>query len=333
MRDVARVAGVSVATVGNVLHRPEVVATATRERVRAAMSEVGFVPSGPARHLRGVPSPLVGVVLLDVGNPFYAELSRGIEDRLAEAGCVVLACSTDVQVGRETRALQLLEEQSVRGIILTPVDQRLRLVGPIAARGTPVVLLDHPTDAATHCGVSVDHHLGGALAGRHLIGLGHRRIAFLSGATRVRPVLDRLAGVATALAEAGVDPTCLVEFVLPPPSEATAADAAMDRLMAGSRPPTAIICLNDSTALGVLRGLTRLGVAVPADVSVVGYDDLPFAAQLAPALTTVRQPTRPLGATAADLLLAEGQPGHRHQQVLLPPTLIARASTAAAATH
>jgi LacI family transcriptional regulator len=330
MRDVARAAGVSIATVGNVLHRPELVASATRERVLMAMADVGFVASGPARQLRGVPSPLVGVVLLDVGNPFYAELTRGIEDRLAEAGCVVLACSTDVQADREARTLGVLEEQAVRGIILTPVDQRLRLVDRIADRGTPVVLLDHPMEDATHCGVSVDHHAGGRLAGEHLISLGHRRIAFLRGATPVRPVLDRLAGLAATLHQAGVDSTALTEYVLAPPADLGAADAAMDRVMAGNRPPSAVICLNDITAVGVLRGLQRLGVAVPGEVSVVGYDDLPFAVQLAPALTTIRQPTRELGRLAAELLLSEAHPGHRHVQQLLTPTLVVRASTAPA---
>src|SRR4051812_43916308 len=197
MRAVAQAAGVSVTTVGNVLNRPEIVSPATRRRVEEAMTEVGFVRNGLAGQLRGRPSLIVGVVTLDLASPFYAAVNRGIEDRLAEAGCMMLTCSVDLRAEREAWALRLLREHAVRGIIITPVTGEL---GPLTGLGTPVVLLDHPVDQADLCAVTTDNALGGRLAAEHLLGLGHRRLAFMEGPVPVRPVLDRLSGVRQALA-------------------------------------------------------------------------------------------------------------------------------------
>jgi LacI family transcriptional regulator len=331
MREVARQAGVSVSTVGNVLNNPDVVAPATRQRVEAAMDRVGFVRSGPARQLRGLPSRIVGVVTLDMANPFYAEVGRGIEDRLAEDGCMVLGCSTDVQLGKEIRALTVLEEHAVRGIIVSPVDEDLDRLTRIGDRGTPVVLLDQPRDGLNLCAATIDNTAAGRLAAEHLISLGHRRLVFLGGKVRVRPVTDRRAGVLTAVVAAGLDSaSALVEADLTPSAVVDAAEAAVERLLSGPAPPTGVICLNDLSALGVLGALDRLGVRVPADVSVVGFDDLRFAARLAPPLTTVRLPKYELGRAAADLLLDEDQPDHRHREVRFQPTLVVRDSTAPA---
>ncbi|GAA0404869.1 LacI family transcriptional regulator [Acrocarpospora corrugata] len=325
MREVARVAGVSVSTVANVLNHPALVTETTRRRVRDAMAAVGYVRSGPARQLRGVPSRVVGVVSLDLANPFYAEVNRGIEDRLAEAGCVALTCSTDVRPDKESWALDMLEEQGVRGILISPVGtRRLRR---LSTRGTPVVLLDHPPGDLDLCAVMVDDVAGGRMTGEHLISLGHRRMAFLRGRVDVAPVDRRRDGLRQALREAGADPADLLDVVLGPPTVMEAADAAVPGLLERPDPPTAIICLNDLAALGVIHGLTRLGVRVPADVSVIGYDDLQFAARLTPALTTVARPKYELGRAAADLLLAEEEPGHRHRTLTFPPALRVRAST------
>lgn len=337
MREVARLAGVSVSTVANVLNRPRVVAEETRRRVEDAMVGLGYVRSGPARQLRGLPSPLVGSITLDVANPFYAELNRGIEDRLAEDGCLLLACSTDLNGTKEKRLLTLLEEQGVRGVIITPVDEDPSALVEIARRGTPVVLLDHPRGELDLCSVSVDSRTGGALAAEHLIGLGHRRLAFVRGTVKARPVLERRAGVRDALAAAGLDPGRAlldVELTVQPPPLVEAANAAVAAILADPDPPTGIICINDSAALGVLGGLEQAGLRVPADISVVGYDDLPFASRLAPPLTTVDQPKYQMGQAAADLLLDESRRdgsgrGHTHREIRFSPSLVVRSSTAA----
>ena len=322
MREVAREAGVSVSTVANVLSRPGIVAPETRRRVQQAIERVGYVPNGAARQLRGVPSPIVGSVTLDLANPFHAEVNRGIEDCLARSGCLVLACSTDLRPETETRLLHLLQQQNVRGIIITPAGPDLAPLLEVSRRGTPLVLLDHPKGRTGLCAVAVDDELGGRLAGEHLRELGHRRVAYLGATVDPGPVARRRAGVRQAVG-ALID----VRMDVHPPSLSAAAAAAAGRLM--DLAPTAVVCLNDTAALGLLDGLDALGVRVPEDLSVVGYDDLPFARRLAPALTTVSQPKYQLGYAAAELLLDEGRPGHTHREVLFRPSLVVRSSTAA----
>ncbi|WP_432932850.1 LacI family DNA-binding transcriptional regulator [Microbispora sp. CA-135349] len=329
MRAVAQQAGVSVTTVANVLNRPEIVAPPTRMRVEEAMKRVGFVRNGLARQLRGVPSRLVGVVVLDIANPFYAEVNRGIEDRLAEDQCMMLLCSIGPQADKETQTLTWLQEQGVRGIVISPVRDDPARLEEISGQGTPVVLLDYLPDEADLCAVGVDHYGGGRLTGDHLLELGHRRIAFLGGPTTVKAVKERRQGLRDALQDAGLDLAhSLVDIDMRPANLVDAADAAIDRLMLMKDPVTAIVCMNDMAALGVLQGLDRHGVRVPDEMSVVGYDDIAFASHLTPALTTVRQPTYELGCVAAELLLEEAEPGHRHRTVCFPPQLIVRASTA-----
>jgi LacI family transcriptional regulator len=326
MREVARMAGVSVSTVANVLSRPAIVAAPTRRRVELAIDAVGYVPNGPARQLRGLPSPLVGSVTLDLANPFYAEVNRGIEDGLAPAGCLLLAGSTDLHPGKEEQLLHLLEQQAVRGIVIAPAAADPEPLLRLSRRGIPVVLLDHPRGRLDLCAVAVDDVLGGRLAAEHLIALGHRRIAFLGGAVDPGPVDRRREGVRDALTAAGLD-LLDVRVRIHPPSLVDAAAAAVERILAASPPPTAVICLNDTAALGLLDGLQAAGVRVPADISVVGYDDLPIARRLAPSLTTVSQPNYELGRTAAGLLLDEGRPDHTHREIRFQPSLVVRAST------
>jgi LacI family transcriptional regulator len=331
MRDVARMAGVSVSTVANVLSRPSIVAPETRSRVQQAILGVGYVPNGPARQLRGLPSPIVGSIILDLANPFYAELNRGIEDRLAEAGCLVLACSTDQQATKEKQILGLLQEQAVRGIIISPIDPDPASLLEISRRGTPVVLIDHPRGRLDLCAVAVDHLLGGQLAAEHLLSLGHRRIAYLGGASDPRPANQRHEGAQLALTAAGLNPDeALLHIRVPihPPTLVEAATGAVEQILSAVPRPTAIMCLNDTAALGVLHGLAAAGMRVPADISVVGYDDLQFAPRLAPPLTTINQPKYQLGHTAADLLLDETRPDHTHREVRFQPSLVVRSTTA-----
>jgi len=332
MREVARAAGVSASTVANVLSRPWIVAPDTRDRVEQTIRDIGYVRNGPARQLRGLPSPIVGSVILDLANPFYAELNRGIEDRLAEAGCLVLTCSTDHQSVREKQLLGLLEEQAVRGVIISPSGADPTALLEMSRRGTPVVLIDHPRGHPDLCAVTVDHRSGGRLVGEHLLGLGHRRFAYLGSTLVADGVNQRREGLREALTAAGLDPEqALLDLRVPmqPPPLVDAAAGAVEQVVHADPRPTALVCLNDTAALGALHGLEAAGLRVPEDISVVGYDDLSFASRLAPPLTTVSQPTYQLGRAAADLLLDEAEPGHTHRETLFPPALVVRSSTAA----
>lgn len=317
----------SESTVSNVLNNPEVVAAVTRQRVLDAMAQVGYVRNGVARQLRGGRSIIVGCILLDAANPFFAQVARGIEDRLAEANCMLMVCSTDAWVDRQAHYVRAMEELGVRGVLVNPLTADLAPLLQLSQRGTPVVLLDHPRAGVDLCAVAVDDVHGGELAGRHIASLGHRRVALLGGSTDVRSLHERTAGMRRGLGAAGVAGPAVREFRVPQPCTIDQADEAIGEVLAASPRPTAVICFNDIVATGALRGLARRGVDVPGQVSVIGYDDVAFAAQLAPALTTIRQPKQQLGRAAADLLLAEEQPGHRHREIRFAPELVVRGST------
>jgi LacI family transcriptional regulator len=330
IRQVAAAAGVSMSTVSNVLNNPHRVLASTRRRVEDAMDQVGYVRNSAARQLRGARSQVIGCIVPNTANPFYAALARGMEDRLAEAGCVLIQCSTDAQSEREARYLHILQEHDVGGIMVSPVSAGLERLLTVRGRGTPIVLLDRERDHTDLCAASVDNVAGGELAARHLLGLGHRRLAYIRAAKTVPSISDRAKGIDKALRSAGLDPaTALTEVHVTPAATDAVASQAMAGLLAREERPTGVICFNDHTALALLRGLRQHGIRVPSEISLVGYDDVDFAAELSPSLTTVRQPTYQLGHAAADLLLSEYRSAHTHQQLLFKPELVIRDSTRA----
>ena len=330
--DVAARAGVSLGTVSNVLNRPERVAPATRERVVAAIAELGYVRNEAARQLRAGRSRTIGLVVLDVGNPFFTDLARGVENTASLSGLSVLLCNSNNDTGREQHYLGLLQEQRAYGVLITPVDDRASTKAAIAAirrKGTPVVLVDRGSNRR-QCSVSVNDQVGGELAAAHLIAQGHRRIGFVGGPLAINQVAERLAGARAAVAAAGLRDDALVVIETPRMDVACGRDAAERLAATGSRRrPTAVFCANDLLALGVLQDTTRRHLAVPRDLAIVGYDDIEFAAAAAVPLTSVRQPRAQLGRAAMELLLDEaGDPtGHQHRQVVFEPDLIVRAST------
>jgi len=330
IRDVARRAGVSVGTVSNALNRPELVAPETLERVRSSIEALGFVRNGSARQLRAGQSRTVGLVVLDITNPFFTDVARGVEDAASDAGLSVILCNSDGDPDKEARYLDVLAEERVQGILIVPASaDGGRRLQALRERGIAVVLLDRRATQASHCSVSVDDVAGGRLAVRHLLELGHRRIAFV-GSGAVRQVKDRLRGATEAVVRAGCPRDQLI--VVPVPAlnvqGGRAAAAALAAIPASLR-PTAAFCVNDLVALGLIQGATRLGLAVPGELSVVGYDDIDFAESAAVPLSSVRQPRQELGRAAAELLAEEVSGGpHEHRRVVLQPELVVRASTA-----
>ncbi|WP_336208908.1 LacI family DNA-binding transcriptional regulator [Nonomuraea sp. LPB2021202275-12-8] len=328
IKEVAQLARVSVGTVSNVLNRPEIVSPATRERVFKAIRELGFVRNEVARHLRVGRSRTVGLVVLDVSNPFFADVAQGAEALADEHDTMMVLCNSAADPTRESRHLDQLEQQRVLGILITPVDAASPRLAELTARGTPVVLVD---SAATgmQCSVAVDDRLGGHVAGAHLMDRGHRRIAFVGGPLAIKQVADRHAGIRGAVDAAG-DGVELVDCRTPTLSVAAGRDAG-ERLAAlpeGQR-PTAAFCANDLLALGFLQAMAVRGLRVPEDMAIVGYDDIDFAAAAAVPLSSVRQPRELLGRTAIELLLEEvGSPEqHRHRQVIFQPDLVVRESS------
>jgi LacI family transcriptional regulator len=328
IRDVAAEAGVSVGTVSNVLNRPDVVAESTRRRVVDAIAKLGFVRNESARQLRAGQSRTVGLVVLDVANPFFTDVARGAEDTANEAGLAIILCNSDEDATKEARYLDLLEEQRVQGILITPVHTDNGRLEQLRHRGTPVVLLDRHATSNDQCSVAVDDVLGGELAMAHLIEQGHERVAFVGGPFTLRQVQERHSGATRAIAAAGRHPDSLLVVETPGLNVAAGRDAAA-RLVGATPMPTAVFCANDLLALGVLQEMTRRVIRVPEDIAIVGYDDIEFAAAAAVPLTSVRQPRHLLGRTAAELLIEEtGSDGaHEHRRVVFEPELVVRDSS------
>jgi len=329
VKDVAAAAGVSLGTVSNVLNRPELVSATTRAKVEQAMESLGFVRNESARQLRAGSSRILAYLMLDAGNPFFTDVARGIEDAAREAGLSVFLCNSNEDAGREADYLDLLEQQRVQGVLITPVDPDSSRLTTLPARGTPVVVVDRAIDDGEHCSVAVDDVLGGEVALAHLIELGHTRIAYVGGPTNIGQVTDRRQGARQALERAGLPAGNLVELVT---SALTVAEGrGAGQRLAGlplARRPTAAFCANDLLALGLLQQCVSLGLRVPEDLAIVGYDDIEFAAAAAVPLTSVRQPRQLLGKTAAELLLDESaNPDHEHQRVTFTPELVVRTST------
>ncbi|NNN08122.1 MAG: LacI family DNA-binding transcriptional regulator [Acidimicrobiaceae bacterium] len=328
IRDVAKVAGVSTGTVSNVLNRPDIVAGATRQRVLDAVDSTGFIRNTQAYQLRGGRSHTVGVVVLDVSNPFFTEMFRGAESRLQSEGYVLMLASTDDSIEREANFVRAMEEHRVEGILITPAAADLANLSGLKTRGVPTVLLDRKATADEFCSVTVDDIRGGELAARHLFDAGHANIVFVNGPTAIRQCRDRRQGVRKAVRArakaSSIEATELSVAAL----TVRHGEEVVDRILAISPRATAVMCANDLLALGVLRGLAQRGVRVPEDLAVVGYDDLIFGSMLSPALTSVRQPAFELGVTAAQLLLDEvHNPDHRHREVRFEPELVVRASS------
>ncbi len=315
----------------NVLNRPDSVSPATRERVLNAITTLGFVRNESARQLRAGHSRTIGLVVLDIANPFFTDVARGVEEVANAQGLSVVLCNSDGRPAKEAAHLDALTEQRVRGVVLTPTADISPQVQALRQRGVPVVLLDRRAPGADQCAVAVDDVLGGRLAAGHLLDQGHRRIAFIGGTTGLPQLQERYQGVAAAVREGTGSDEALA--VVTPDTLTVAggreAAARILRLPAGQR-PTAAVCANDLLAMGVLQEMVRQQVRVPDDFAIVGYDDIDYAAAAAVPLTSVRKPREELGRRAAELLLDEAAAeGHQHQQPVFEPVLVARESSTA----
>jgi LacI family transcriptional regulator len=329
IKEVAAVAGVSLGTVSNVLNWPDRVSPRTRAKVEAAMVELRFVRNESARHLRAGHSRVMAYVMLDGRNPFFTDVASGVEDTADEADLSLFLCNSDNLAAREAAYLSRLEQQRVQGILITPVDPASPQLDEIARRGTPLVIVDRTRNSDSHCSVAVDDVAGGETAVRHLVEQGHERIAFVGGRLGVGQVRDRREGALRALRAAGLGPDHLVDLTTSQMAVADGGNAGsrLAGLSAATR-PTAAFCANDLLALGLLQACAALGLRVPDDLAIVGYDDIEFASAATVPLTSVRQPRRRLGRAAAELLMQEtGDLAHEHRQVTFTPELVVRAST------
>lgn len=315
--DIARAAGVSKSTVSLVLKASPLVKEETRARVTEAMEALGYVYNRGAASLRRARSDIVGMVINDLANPFFAELAIGIERALQNSGFVPFIANTAENVVRQAEVVRSMREHGAAGIVLCPaLDTDAQEVASLVGPGLPFVLAIRRIAGARTSLVMSDNVAGAARAARHLIGLGHRRIAYLGGVERMVVRQDRVAGFRQAMAAAGlaVEPDLMVESM---PTKAGGFEA-MSRLLTGDgRPtadarPTAAVCFNDVVAIGAMLALARHGLMAGRDMAIVGFDDTTEARHAAVPLTTISVDAIGLGERAAQMLLRRimaGEPG------------------------
>jgi len=331
--EVADRAGVSAMTVSRVLNNTGYVSAATRARVELAIAELGYVPNALARQLRSKRTKMLALVVSDISNPFFTTIARGVEDAASARGFAVMFCNTDESEEEESRYLRLLVERQVDGVLLVPAQNAAASLRLLRAHDIPMVVLDRR--ASRHVdNVRCDSEAGAHALARHLVELGHRRIAVLTGRRRISTSADRVAGVRRALEEAGLSlDESLVRYggftfgsMLP-----DGRLMAQEVLAATDDPPTAIFAANNFIAFGAVRALRELGLKVPDDISVVAFDDIPAEWVDEPFLTVAAQPAYDIGRRAADVMIDRllGERTGGGESVVLPFEVIVRRSTAA----
>jgi LacI family transcriptional regulator len=317
LKDVAKAAGVSVATVSNVLNGTKAVTDDVRRRVLDAARRLQYRPNPHARSLRTGQSRTLGLVVPDLGNPFFPALIQAIETTARAEGFVLIVMDAGDDGARELEALTLLGSYGVAGVIWVPAGAGHDLVWPF-----PVVTVDRPVPGCDT--VVADHRQGGALVARHAASLGHRRVGLLSGPRSLPSAALRRSGFLEAAAGH-------LEVVWEHEVPFTSALPAHVASQLAAPACSLVVCANDAVAVGVLRTVRAAGIVVPEELSVIGFDDVPWADFVDPALTTIRQPLASLGARAVALLSARlGDPALAPRHEILSVELVARRSAVAA---
>ena len=327
LADVARLAGVSAASVSRALSQPRLVSTATLARVEAAARQLHYVPHGSARALRSRRTYAIGAVIPALGNSLYAKCMQALQKSLEAGGFTLLLACHEFDLKTELKVTRSLLERGIDGLMLVGIEHETELFALLAERGVPYVLTWALDASGRHPCVGFDNRVAAARVADYLADIGHREIAVISGVTsgndRAR---ERLAGVRDALATRGIalPPARVIEQ----PYTLAAGCEAMRALLKLAPRPTAVVCANDVLAMGAVMECRAQGVAVPAAMSVTGFDDIEAASILTPALTTVRVPVHELGHAAARQLLARlaGEPGSPLTELAVD--LIVRGTTA-----
>lgn len=318
---VAKAAGVSVGTVSHVLNHPDRVLPATRENVERAIADLGYIPSEAGKRLRRGESRLVGVLILDFTNPFFAQAISGIELALQERDFLPMIMSSGGDSAKELRLIKQLAGLRVHGLIITPTDSTLDNLEEVNSFRGRVVFMDHPPAPGCPATVSSDDVTGARYAINHLVELGHQQIGFINGPERIRQSRDRRRGVQGVAKES---PDIQIYERQAKGFKVSDGVYATEILLREAPQITGLFCASDQLAIGALRAISEAGFKVPEDISLVGYDDIDIAANLAPALTTIRQPMHLIGRKSVDLLF---EPAANDKHIVYKPELILRAST------
>lgn len=311
IRDVAEKAGVSIATASRVLSKANYpVSPELRKKVERAAQQMEYIPNAMARSLRTEYCNDIGLVIPNLSNPFYLQSMMGINDILTKHGYSTILCDTMRNPTKEQAFLRQLLERKTKGIILSSVDENADTVNELSRKGVRFVLLDQKLTGSDCTGIICDSRAGTKMSTSHLISLGHRRIAFATMSMKRWTRQEMYHGYCDALSDAGIpyDPSLIYEHTLSPHQEKNEWELESGRCIAEAFirdgcPATGIICINDMVAIGVIKVFLQHGIRVPEDVSVFGFDDIPFAEAFHPSLSTVHYPAKESGRLAAMMLV------------------------------
>ena len=324
--DVAKRAGVAPVTVSRVINNAPNVSVSTREKVQQAIEELGYVPSGAAQSLRSKRTRSLALLVPDITNAFWTTVARGVEDAAQSHDYSILLCNTDESTVKQQRYLDVVISQRVDGVIIAPYDSNAQNLTKLHHHNIPTVVIDRHIE-----GWEVDTVVGDSISGaralvQHLISLGHKRIALISGPAKASTSLDRVAGYRIALSEAGVPvDSCLIKYG---EFRAASGEQLTLEVLDGDLEPTAIFAANNVIAMGVVDALAKRGLRVPQDIALVCFDDLPNTSHFFPFLTVAVQPAYDMGVNAAQLLLSRlgAEVSLQPRHVVLPTRLIIRHS-------
>ncbi len=324
IKDIAKAAGVSHSTVSRALADSPLVKEETRERIKQLAQEMGYSPHALARSLVTRRTQTVGVVVTTIADPFVSEIVRGLEEMGQNHGYTIILCNSNAEPRRELAAVKALREKRVDGIIVTASRIGDLYLPLLEAFGVPIVLINNQQTGKYVYSIGTDDLRGGQIATEYLLSLGHTRIGYIASPNNVNSSQARMNGYRTALESHGIafDPALLADGDGRP----AAAMEATARLLSQGAHPTAIFCYNDMTAIGTMRALKQMGLRIPDDISVVGYDDIPIAEYLEPPLTTIRQRKYDMGCMAMEMLLRLLNGATDVQDVTIEPTLVIRES-------
>ena len=330
LEDVAREADVSISTVSRALNNSEKVHPDTKAHVKQVAEDLGYMPSRVARRLRlkGGRANLLGLVIPDIQNPFFADVTRGVEDVAQAHGYALILSNSDEDADKQRLALEILQTEDVDGVIVPPVGAEDSAIDELLDSGIAVVCVDRRLPGTRVDTILSDNRKGAYQAVSHLIDLGHERIGFIGGIPHISTLTERRAGYERALRDHDlpVDPALIMEG----DDRREQGKIFTNELLSLAAPPTALFTGNNLTTLGALAALNERGVEVPDEMALVGYDDVPWPMALNPPPTVVDQPGYEMGARAAEILLGRLQaPDRSPTTVTLQPKLIVRRSCGA----
>ncbi|HHW17541.1 MAG TPA: LacI family transcriptional regulator [Firmicutes bacterium] len=326
IRDVARKAGVSISTVSRVINGTGYVRESTRKKIEDAIRALGYSPNHVARSLSKGSTKIIGAILPDISNPFFPTLARGIDDAVSSRGYTLIICNTDSDVRQEESSVRVLLEKRVDGVVFVAGSPESASLVRRASEQVPVAVIDREVEGVPCDTVTVDNFRGSYELTRYLLNCGHRKMAYISGPLHLSTSKKRLAGFRACLRDSGVNDEPHVfhgDFKYD-----TGYSIAREIIRMGLG-ITCVVCANDLMAIGAMRCFQDLGIGVPSQVAVCGFDDITMASLVRPSLTTVAQPAYRMGALAAEMLLERIEKGRDQspRSRVLEPVLVIRDST------